>query len=117
MPCKTISHSFFYLADYGVQDSALGTYINYLPARAGFLYMYLAYLINLRGEKKREKEKKEKKKEKKEKRRKREKKEDEERKQFNRGETKKRKEEYSWTGRCWQVKRRAVQTTSGRISP
>ena len=31
MPCKTISHSFFYLADYGVQDSALGTYINYLP--------------------------------------------------------------------------------------
>ena len=64
MPCKTISHSFFYLADYGVQDSALGTYINYLPARAGFLYMYLAYLINLRGEKKREKERKREKREK-----------------------------------------------------
>ena len=31
MPCKTISHSFFYLADHGVQDSALGTYIEYLP--------------------------------------------------------------------------------------
>ena len=34
-------------------------YIHRIPYRpAGFLYMYLAYLINLRGEKKREKEKK-----------------------------------------------------------
>ena len=81
--------------------------------------MYLAYLINLRGEKKREKERKREKREKEreEKRRKREKKEDEERKQFNRGETKKRKEECSWPGRCWQVKRRAVRTTTGRTSP
>ena len=47
--------------------------------------MYLAYLINLRGEKREKKREKEKKKEKKEKRRKREKKEEEERKQFNRG--------------------------------
>ena len=82
MPCKTISHSFFYLADYGVQDSALGTYINYLPARAGFLYMYLAYLINLRGEKKREKERKREKKRKKRKRKRR-----------KRGEEKKEREE------------------------
>ena len=75
MPSKNLLHSFFYLADYGVQEPALGTYIKYLPWLAGFLYMYLAYLINLRGEKKREKEKKEKKKEK----RREEKKEEEER--------------------------------------
>ena len=54
MPCKTILHSFFYLADHGVQDSALGTYIEYLPIMAGILYMYLAYLINLRGGKREE---------------------------------------------------------------
>ena len=43
-------------------SSALGICIDNLPKRAGFLYMYLAYLINLRGEKrekKREKERKE----------------------------------------------------------
>ena len=53
-----------------MQDSALGTYINYLPARAGFLYMYLAYLINLRGEEKRKREEKKKKKREKKMRRK-----------------------------------------------
>ena len=47
--------------------------------------MHLAYLINLRGEKREKKREKEKKKEKKEKRRKREKKEEEERKQSYRG--------------------------------
>ena len=59
MPCKNLLHSFFYLADYGVQEPALGTYIDNLPNMAGFLCMYLAYLINLRGEKKREKRRKE----------------------------------------------------------
>ena len=63
MPSKNLLHSFFYLADYGVQEPALGTYIEYLPSAAGFLYMYLAYLINLRGKKREKKREKERRKE------------------------------------------------------
>ena len=71
--------------------------------------MYLAYLINLRGEKKREKRKK------KEKERE-EKKERGRRRREEEGEKKKRKEEYSWPRRCWQVERRAARVTTGRMS-
>ena len=60
--------------------SAPSTYIANLPVLAGFLYMHLAYLINLRGEKrekKREKKEKEKKREERRRRRRRERGEEE----------------------------------------
>ena len=78
--------------------------------------MYLAYLINLRGEEKREKR------EKKEKERKRKKRKEKKRKRGEEGgeeegKKKKRKKEHSWLGRCWKAKRRAAYTTAtGRTS-
>ena len=64
-------HSSVYTVDYGYARLALGTCIANLPRMAGFLCMYLAYLINLRGKKREKKREKERKREKKRKRKRR----------------------------------------------